>query len=80
MLQAWWSESIKVLSDFHFLDKLHNYDKDSMTEDMAKQVSVFVSHPSFDPAVITHSSVSAAALCKWICVMSIYQTLRKVGV
>jgi hypothetical protein len=37
-VQAWWNESVKVLSDFHFLDKLREYNKDSMTPEMAKQV------------------------------------------
>ena len=49
-----------------------------MTQDMTEQVAVFVNHPSFDPAVVARTSVPAAALCKWVRVMSTYQTLRKV--
>lgn len=35
---AWWGESLKLLTDFHFLDMLLGYDKDSMTDEVAAQV------------------------------------------
>ena len=37
--QAFWEESIHVLSDFHFLDNLLSYDKDSISPEVAAQVS-----------------------------------------
>ena len=39
-LQAWWSESIRLLGDFHFLDRLLGYDKDGMPDEMAAQVGM----------------------------------------
>lgn len=38
-MQAWWAESIRVLGDFHFLDRLLEFDKDSMEEDLCDQVT-----------------------------------------
>ena len=40
-------------------------------------MSVFVSHPSFDPAVVKKSSLSAAALCRWVRAMDMYQRAKK---
>ena len=36
--EVWWAESLKLLTDFHFLEMLLGYDKDSMTGDVAAQV------------------------------------------
>ena len=38
--QAWWDESIRMLGDFHFLDKLVGYDRDSMTDEVMNQIKV----------------------------------------
>lgn len=74
---AWWAESIRCLSDFHFLDKLINFDKDNVTPEMADQIASFVAHRSFDPEVVTRTSQSAAALCRWVCAMDLYQKAKK---
>ena len=37
-----------------------------------------MSHPSFDPSVVKKSSQSAAALCRWVRAMDMYQRAKKV--
>ena len=39
---------------------------------------MFVAHPAFDPAVITRSSVPAAALCRWVRATDQYHRAKKV--
>ena len=49
-----------------------------MVPRMASQINVFVNNPLFDPDTVRRSSVSAAALAKWVRAMSMYQDAKKV--
>jgi hypothetical protein len=43
------------------------------------QVAQFVHDPQFDPSIVARSSLSAAALAKWVIAMDDYQRVKKVG-
>jgi dynein heavy chain, axonemal len=47
-----WEESMKVVSDFHFLDNLLNYDKDAMSEDVISQIKKYADMDGFSPKAI----------------------------
>lgn len=40
-ITVWWEESIKLMSDFHFLERILEFDKDSISLQMIQQVSNF---------------------------------------
>ncbi len=77
--EAWWAESLHLLADFHFLDMLVGYDKDGMTDQVAVRVATFVADPRFDPVAMQRVSLAAAALCKWVKAMDMFQKGRKVS-
>jgi hypothetical protein len=43
------------------------------------QVAQFVHDPQFDPTIVARSSISAAALAKWVIAMDDYQRVKKVS-
>lgn len=78
VVQAFWEESIRVLSDFHFLDNLLTYDKDAIGPEVAVQIQQFVHDPAFNPSMVSRSSRSAAVLGKWVIAIDAYQHVKKI--
>lgn len=66
-----------MLSDFHFLDSLTNFNKDAISTEVADQIQAFVLNPDFKPSVVARSSKSAAVLGKWVIAMNAYQHVKK---
>lgn len=73
-----WEESMKVVSDFHFLESLFNYDKDAMTEDIIVQIKGYVDMEQFSPRAIERVSKAATCMCRWVRALSLYHDTKKI--
>jgi hypothetical protein len=77
--QVYWDESIRMLGDLRFLDKLLNFDKDSMSEEIQQHVAAFASHSEFNPNRMMTVSKAAAVMCKWLIAIHQYNIAKKVS-
>ncbi|XP_063078071.1 dynein axonemal heavy chain 3 [Engraulis encrasicolus] len=79
MIEDYWGNSKKLLSDLHFLDTLKAFDKDNISPAVIKRIrEKFIDHPDFQPALIKNVSSACEGLCKWVRAMEVYERVAKV--
>ncbi|XP_076154944.1 dynein axonemal heavy chain 3 [Alosa pseudoharengus] len=79
MIEDYWGNSKKLLSDLHFLDSLKAFDKDNIPPANIKRIrEKFIDHPDFQPALIKNVSSACEGLCKWVRAMEVYERVAKV--
>ncbi|KAJ3276290.1 Dynein heavy chain 3, axonemal [Terramyces sp. JEL0728] len=79
MVDDYWANSQKMLSDSHFLQSLKSYDKDNIDPTViAKIRKTYIPHPDFVPDVVKNSSSAAEGLCKWVRALDKYEVVAKV--
>ncbi|XP_042559183.1 dynein axonemal heavy chain 3 isoform X2 [Clupea harengus] len=78
MIEDYWGNSKKLLSDLHFLDNLKAFDRDNIPPANIKRIrEKFVDHPDFLPALIKNVSSACEGLCKWVRAMEVYERVAK---
>jgi dynein heavy chain len=80
ILDFWGISKKELLNDPRFLNRLEDYDKEAMFDEMINGVKFFTDDPTFEADAIAKSSVAAAGLCKWVHAMVIYFRVNKVVV
>ena len=60
-----WPTGKKMMSDMKFLEKLKEYDKENIKQNILTKVSKIVLEPDFNPAIIKEKSRAAGGLAKW---------------
>lgn len=55
-----------MLSDAFFLKRLVDYDKDSVTDGMLRQIAKVIGDPSFTPDAVGKQSKAAMSMCLWV--------------
>ncbi|KAI8893820.1 dynein heavy chain and region D6 of dynein motor-domain-containing protein [Globomyces pollinis-pini] len=79
MVDDYWANSIKMITDSHFLQSLKSYDKDNIDPTiMAKIRKTYIPNPDFVPEIIKNSSSAAEGLCKWVRALDKYEVVAKV--
>ncbi|KAL4102901.1 hypothetical protein PRIC1_006643 [Phytophthora ramorum] len=61
-----WSEALRILADIRFLDRLRNFDKDSIDPTLIDRVKFYVNHPDFSMENMRRASLASTTLCKWV--------------
>ncbi|GBG29641.1 Dynein heavy chain 7, axonemal [Hondaea fermentalgiana] len=74
----WEPAKKELLNDPRFLQRLVEYDKDNISEEVINKVKPFCERDDFRPEVIKKSSVAAAGLCKWVHAMVVYERIARV--
>eukprot|EP00931_Biecheleriopsis_adriatica_P056393 TRINITY_DN33417_c0_g1_i2.p1 TRINITY_DN33417_c0_g1~~TRINITY_DN33417_c0_g1_i2.p1 ORF type:complete len:3028 (-),score=718.43 TRINITY_DN33417_c0_g1_i2:3957-13040(-) len=78
-LDDYWEPAKKELwSDPKFLEKLMNFDKDNIPEEVMAKLEPLGKDPDFEPDVIKKASVAACGVCKWARAMIVYDRVAKV--
>ncbi|GMH41196.1 hypothetical protein BSKO_09106 [Bryopsis sp. KO-2023] len=77
-VKVWWDESIKLMSDFHFLDSMLEFDKNSMSMTMIDQLRRFTQMSEFSPKAMTKVSKAAGSMCRWVLAMDLYHKTQTV--
>lgn len=52
----WWKETVLLLGDTQITDKLVNFDKESITEKLIKDIEPFLAQDSFKPEALASAS------------------------
>jgi len=74
----WEPAQKQVLNDTKFLDRLMQYDKDNIAEEIMIKIRPFVTRDDFQAAVVEKASKAAGGLCKWVHAMVVYDRVAKV--
>jgi hypothetical protein len=61
-----WSEALRILADIHFLERLRNFNKDSIDPLLMDRVKFYVNHPGFSMENMRRASLASTTLCKWV--------------
>jgi len=67
-----WPVAQKSLADMKFLDRLRNYEKDSIPEVLQTKIKNLTEKPEFNIEVMTRASKAAGGLAKWCYAIRIY--------
>jgi len=67
-----WPVAQKALADMKFLDRLRNYEKDSIPEVLQTKIKNLTEKPEFNIEVMTRASKAAGGLAKWCYAIRIY--------
>ncbi|XP_065334185.1 dynein axonemal heavy chain 3 [Cloeon dipterum] len=79
IVMEFWGPSQKLLGDIKFIEKLRNYDKDNITDDIMKTIrSKYLKNPNFQVEVVRKSSAACEGLCLWVNALSEYNEVYKV--
>jgi len=66
------------MNNSKFLERLITFDKDSISEEVMKQVSAIIkSHPDFQPEIVCKSSLAAKSLCTWVLAICKYHEITQ---
>jgi dynein heavy chain, axonemal len=60
-----WTNAVSVLGQMDFLQRLINYNRESVTNSIFKKLRGIVSRPEFQPEIVAQSSEAARSLCIW---------------
>ena len=67
-----WPVAQKALADMKFLDKLRNYEKDSIPDALLARIKHLTEKPEFNIEVMTRASKAAGGLARWCYAIRIY--------
>jgi dynein heavy chain len=67
-----WPVAQKALADMKFLDRLRNYEKDSIPEVLLTKIKNLTEKPEFNIETMTRASKAAGGLAKWCYAIRIY--------
>jgi len=74
----WEAAQKQLLGDPKFLQRLVEFDKDSISEAVMEKVKPYTARDDFTPENIKKASVAAAGLCKWVHAMVVYDNIARV--
>ena len=61
-----WNSALKVLADSQFIQRLLDFDKDNVPEQICKRIRRYIDNPSFIPDEVGKTSRICSALCMWV--------------
>ena len=67
-----WPMAQKALADMKFLDKLRNFDKESVPTKVLNKVKNLTSKPEFNVEQMTRASKAAGGLARWCYAIRLY--------
>ena len=72
-----WKEAKLLLNDMGFLQRLLDYDKDSIPGSIIRKIKKFVNDPRFEPKKVGKVSEACRCLCSWVLAMHKYDSVVK---
>jgi dynein heavy chain len=72
-----WKEAKLLLNDMGFLQRLMDYDKDSIPSSIIRKIKKFANDPRFEPRKVGKVSEACRCLCAWVLAMYKYDAVVK---
>jgi len=74
-----WAPSKRILGELNFLQKLKDYDKDNIPQQIMNTIrNKYIPDPNFKPVIVAKASSAAEGLCKWIIALDMYDKVVKI--
>lgn len=54
----------------NFLNRLKQYDRERITQDLIEKIRPYIDNPKFEPNVVKYASSAAEGMCKWVRAMN----------
>ncbi|KAJ3192063.1 Dynein heavy chain 6, axonemal [Irineochytrium annulatum] len=75
--KADWDSSKKLLGDAQLMKKMQEFDKDNISDAVAKKLRKYTENPSFTPDSVEKVSKACKSMCMWVIAMEIYSRVFK---
>jgi dynein heavy chain len=72
-----WEDAKKSLNENGFIDRLKEYEKDSMSDKLLASLEKFVTMPTFNVDMVKSQSKAASGLCMWVIAIHKYGIVYK---
>ncbi len=63
--------------DMSFLDKLKNYDKNNISDNILKKFRTYTKRAEFDPIIVGQKNLASKSLCIWCRAIDNYAKVAK---
>lgn len=64
--------------DLSFIDRLKNFEKNNIPDNILKKVRVYTAKSDFDPVIIAPKNLASKSLCMWVRAIDNYAAIAKV--
>jgi dynein heavy chain len=65
------------MMDMNFLERLKNYDKNNIPDNMIKKLRTYTKRAEFDPAIVGQKNLASKSLCMWCRAIDNYSLVAK---
>ena len=72
-----WTSIKLVMMDLNFLDRLKNYDRNNISEQVLFKLRKYTTRPEFDPHIVGQKNLASKSLCMWCRAIDNYSKVAK---
>lgn len=72
-----WTTAKQLLADSGFINKLINFDKNSITDKVYIKIKQFSKNPDFTPEIVGTVSIACKSLCSWVIALQRYHEVHR---
>jgi dynein heavy chain len=72
-----WAAIKVVMMEMNFLDRLKNYDKNNISDNILKKLRTYTKKPEFDPVIVGGKNAASKSLCIWCRAIDNYAKVAK---
>jgi dynein heavy chain len=72
-----WSQIKQLMMDMNFIERLRNFDKNSISESTLKKLRTYTTRPEFDPVLVGQKNLASKSMCMWCKAMDSYCKVAK---
>ncbi len=65
------------MMELNFLDRLRNYDKNNISDNILKKLRTYTKKPQFDPVIVGGKNAASKSLCMWCKAIDNYAKVAK---
>ena len=76
-LKGAWNAAKNLMGDAQFIQKLIDFDKDNIPEQVMKRVRRYIDNPKFIPDEVAKVSRLSSSLCMWVRAIDLYAKIFK---
>ena len=66
MISDYYESGKKLLSVPKFIERLKNFDRNSLDDEIISKISPYIVMPKFHPEIVKYASSAAEGMCKWV--------------
>ncbi len=65
------------MMDMNFLERLKNYDKNNIPDNIIKKLRAYTKRAEFDPVIVGQKNLASKSLCMWCRAIDNYSIVAK---